>query len=98
MARENDSGRESRDRALSEAFNWVGRVIAVAVEMVLPGLAGHWLDRTWGWTFLAPLGFVLGVVMGVTHLIVMVQASSRNKSGSRRDGNHPGESDRPNQE
>jgi F0F1-type ATP synthase assembly protein I len=81
MASENDP----KGRALGEAFSWVGRVIAVAVEMVLPGLAGHWLDRTWGTSpFLAAVGFLIGLVMGMTHLIVMAQASARSKTGTRR--------------
>jgi hypothetical protein len=88
MALKNDPGEESRGRAMSEAFNWVGRVVAVAVEMVLPGVAGSWLDGVWGTAFLAPLGFVLGLVLGMTHLIVMAQASARSKTGTRRnDGN-----------
>jgi F0F1-type ATP synthase assembly protein I len=86
MASENESGDETRRRALGEAFNWVGRVIAVAVEMVLPGVAGAWLDRTWGTVFLSPLGFVLGLLLGVTHLIVMVQAAGRAKKGARHNG------------
>ena len=80
MASEDDP----KGRALGEAFNWVGRVVAVAVEMVLPGLAGSWLDGTWGTRFLAPVGFVIGLVMGMTHLIVMAQASTRSKTGTRR--------------
>lgn len=83
MAPENDP----QGRALSEAFNWVGRIVAVAIEMVLPGLAGLWLDKAWGTKFLMPVGFVLGLVMGMTHLIVMVQSSARSKNGTRqRDG------------
>jgi hypothetical protein len=90
MAHEDDPRDKTRDRALGEAFNWVGRVFAVAIEMVLPGLAGRWLDQTWGTTFLTPLGFVLGLVLGVTHLIVMVQSISRNKTRSRQsDGDQP---------
>jgi hypothetical protein len=81
MASESDP----KGRALSEAFSWVGRVVAVAVEMVLPGVAGSWLDRVWGTSFLALVGFGVGLAMGVTHLIVMVQASDRSKSDSRSD-------------
>lgn len=81
----NDPGNESRGRAMSEAFNWVGRVMAVAVEMVLPGVAGYWLDGVWKTGFLAPVGFVLGLVMGMAHLIVMAQASARSKTGTRRE-------------
>jgi hypothetical protein len=72
---------------MGEAFSWVGRVMAVAVEMVLPGMAGRWLDLSWGTSFLTPLGFVVGLVLGVTHLVIMVQASSRSRPGDHpRDG------------
>jgi hypothetical protein len=56
---------------LAAAMEWVSRIITVALEMVLPGLAGGWLDKRWGTSFLALVGFALGVSMGIYHLIVM---------------------------
>jgi hypothetical protein len=58
------------------AFEWVARILAVSAEMVLPGLAGQWLDSRWGTQFLVLVGFGLGILLGITHLIVMTSARS----------------------
>lgn len=51
------------------AMEWAARIMAVALEMVLPGLAGMWLDRRLGTRFLVLLGFAFGLVAGMWHLI-----------------------------
>jgi len=56
------------------AMEWISKVTTVALEMVLPGLAGHWLDQRVGVRFFAPAGFVLGLVCGMWHLLVMTGA------------------------
>ena len=56
---------------LAVAMEWVSRIITVALMMVLPGLAGGWLDKRWGTSFLALIGFAIGVSMGIWHLIVI---------------------------
>jgi uncharacterized protein YqgC (DUF456 family) len=58
------------------ALEWVSRIVAVGIEMVLPGLAGHWLDQQWGTSYLAFCGFVLGLVAGMWHLIAMTRPRS----------------------
>jgi hypothetical protein len=62
---------------MAEAMNWVSKITTVAVEMILPGLAGLWLDNQLGTRFLALLGFALGVPLGMWHLIAMTK-SKRN--------------------
>lgn len=47
--------------------------MAVSIEMVLPGLAGWWLDNKIGWNVFTGTGFILGLIGGVTHLIVMTR-------------------------
>ena len=47
--------------------------MAVSAEMILPGLAGWWLDGKTGWYGFAVAGFAVGLVVGVTHLIVMTR-------------------------
>jgi hypothetical protein len=42
--------------------------------MVLPGLAGYWLDQRLGTGYLVGVGFVLGFVTGVWHLLTMTGA------------------------
>lgn len=66
---------------MAAAMEWVWRIIAVSLEMFLPGLAGNWLDRRWGTSFLGPLGFVVGVVFGTWYLIVMTTQPRRRQDG-----------------
>lgn len=49
--------------------------MVVAMEMVLPGLAGYWLDKRLGTVVLFMLlGFGLGSTAAVVHLMRMVQS------------------------
>jgi F0F1-type ATP synthase assembly protein I len=60
---------------LSSAIEWVGRITAVGLEMVLPGLAGRWLDDRLGTSpLLTFVGFAFGMVAGIWHLLVMTSA------------------------
>jgi uncharacterized protein YqgC (DUF456 family) len=56
---------------MAVAMAWVSRIFTVALEMVLPGLAGFWLDNRFGTSFLGLVGFALGVTVGMWHLIAM---------------------------
>lgn len=61
---------------VGEAMQWVARITAVGIEMVLPGLAGQWLDRQFGTTpTLALSGFALGIAAGLWHLLIMTRRS-----------------------
>jgi len=62
---------------MAEAMNWVSKITTVALEMVLPGLAGLWLDNQLETRFLTLLGFAFGVPLGMWHLIAMTK-SERN--------------------
>jgi hypothetical protein len=61
---------------------WVSQITTIAAEMVLPGLAGQWLDKRWGTNFLVLVGFALGLTTGIWHLIAMTKP--RSSSGSSR--------------
>jgi F0F1-type ATP synthase assembly protein I len=66
----------SDDRsALAKAYQWSARIMVVAMEMVLPGLAGYWLDQRLGTVVLFMLlGFGFGCTAAVVHLTRMVQS------------------------
>jgi Putative F0F1-ATPase subunit Ca2+/Mg2+ transporter len=54
--------------------------MVVALEMVLPGLAGYWLDKQLGTVVLFTLvGFGLGTTAAVIHLIQMTRMVERRK-------------------
>ena len=61
---------------VSEAMTWVSRILAVAAVMVLPGLAGFWLDKRWGLGFLGLTGFVLGLISGIAYLLTITKRPS----------------------
>jgi hypothetical protein len=54
-------------------MEWVSQITTVVAEMVVPGLAGQWLDKRWGTGFLTLLGFALGLSLGIWHLIAMTR-------------------------
>ena len=58
---------------MAAAMEWVARVFAAVLMMVLPGLGGQWLDKHWGTGFLGLAGFVVGLVGGVTYLIAVTR-------------------------
>ena len=62
---------------MAEAMNWVSKITTVALEMVLPGLAGLWLDNQLETRFLTLLGFALGVPLGMWHLIAMTKSKRK---------------------
>ena len=78
-----ESNRRDQERQQSLALDWVSRVLAICVVMILPGLGGQWLDRKFGTGFWAALGFVLGVVSGFTALILLVK---RDDGGPKQSG------------
>ncbi len=41
--------------------------------MVGPGLIGAWLDRRWGSSLCTPAGFLLGMALATTALVVIAQ-------------------------
>jgi hypothetical protein len=56
------------------AMEWVSRITTVALEMVLPGIGGQWIDARYGTSVFGPIGFVLGLVVGMWHLLRMTKS------------------------
>jgi hypothetical protein len=71
---------------MAVAYQWASRIMGVAMEMVLPGLAGHWLDVQLGTVVLFLLvGLGLGCTAAIFHLIQMTRSEKRPKSSNRAD-------------
>jgi len=64
-------------------MEWVSQITTVVAEMVLPGLAGQWLDQRWGTEFIGLLGFALGLTVGIWHLLAMTRARNAGSSKER---------------
>jgi Putative F0F1-ATPase subunit Ca2+/Mg2+ transporter len=73
----------SDDRSqTAKAYQWASRIMVVSLEMVLPGLAGNWVDTRLGTKILFTLlGFAAGSTAAVMHLIRMTRADE-NRNGS----------------
>jgi hypothetical protein len=69
------SRKPSQGNPMSLATQWVARIFAVSLLMILPGVGGRWLDEKLGTEFLTLLGFGLGLVSGVVSLLVMTKVS-----------------------
>jgi len=78
-----ESDRRDQQRQQSLAMEWVSRVLAICVVMVLPGLGGGWLDRRWGTSYWTLLGFLFGFVSGFTALILLVKRDGGGRKQSR---------------
>ena len=72
---------------MAAAMQWVARIMAAALMMVLPGLLGQWLDERWGVNVLALTGFAVGIGLGLFYLIAQSkQAEKRSRSPGRNAG------------
>ncbi len=68
-------GTNPDDRSpIARAAAWSSRIFTVALEMVLPGLAGYWLDERLGTTALFMIaGLAIGSIVAMVHLIRMTK-------------------------
>jgi F0F1-type ATP synthase assembly protein I len=60
---------------MAEAMAWVSRITAISLQMVLPALAGHFLDKFFGTWFLVLLGAAVGMVLGFWQLLAIAKKS-----------------------
>jgi uncharacterized protein YqgC (DUF456 family) len=59
------------------AMEWVAKITTVALEMFLPAVGGGYLDRRLGTNYWALVGVVVGVVVGMWHLLQMTRVKPR---------------------
>ena len=71
---------------MAAAMEWVSRIFAVALEMLLPGLAGIWLDKKLGTGFLVLVGFGLGIALAIWHLLAMSKRATNSRKIPQRNG------------
>jgi F0F1-type ATP synthase assembly protein I len=66
---------EDRKR-VHASVNAFSRVIAVMVMMMLPGVAGYFLDRWFGTRFLIVIGIILGLIIAIFGLIFVAKQAN----------------------
>ena len=65
----------------AKAYHWATRIMTISLEMVVPGLVGYWLDQKFGTkALLTIIGFVLGMTLGMWHLIQIANAPPTDSS------------------
>jgi hypothetical protein len=63
------------------AYQWATRIMVVAMMMVLPGLAGHWVDEKLGTVVLFLLvGLGLGCTAAALQLMHIIRSENHPKS------------------
>ena len=65
-----------RHHPIAAAKEWVAKITTVGLEMVLPTIAGTYLDRYLRTSYWAVIGLVVGLVVGFWHLLQMTKAAS----------------------
>lgn len=61
---------------------WASRIMSIALEMALPGLAGYWLDGRLGTRVVFTLiGVTLGLALGGWQLAMIAREGSTGSSG-----------------
>jgi hypothetical protein len=75
---------DHREPPMAVAMQWVARVFAASLMMVLPGLGGQWLDDRWNTKFVGAAGFVVGLVGGVVYLIAVTRQTEDARRIARR--------------
>ena len=73
---------------MAVAMQWVARIIASAVMMVLPGLGGQWLDQRWGTGFIGLAGFAIGLIAGMMYLIAATRSADAERKRTSRERNN----------
>ncbi len=68
---------------LVQAMDWASRIMALALQMVVPALLGYWLDTKvgTGFAFLI-MGTVIGFITGMWQLIRWSQPDDRRRNDS----------------
>jgi F0F1-type ATP synthase assembly protein I len=70
--------------ALATAYEWASRIIVVSLEMVLPGVAGYWIDtRLHTVCLFLVVGLTIGSIWGIRHLIKLTDDSSEKGKDAR---------------
>ena len=75
-SREDEDSLTETDLARIEAqgnTNAISRALAVVILMVLPGIAGHYLDQWLGTEFFVMVGFVIGIFLAIYGLLYVAK-------------------------
>lgn len=58
---------------IAAAIAWVSRITTIALTMVVPGVAGGWLDKQLGTSWLGAAGLAIGLAGGLAMLVKLAK-------------------------
>jgi hypothetical protein len=64
---------DERQSPIAAAMQWVARIMGAAAFMVLPGLAGQWVDQKLGTDWIVLLGFAIGISVSLYYLLAITR-------------------------
>ena len=62
-----------RRSSMAEAYSWVSRIMSCTMTMVLPGIAGGYLDNHFGTSIWEVSGWILGPIVGFIQLLAITK-------------------------
>lgn len=68
---------DSEPPPIAAAIVWVSRITTIAIAMVLPGVAGGWLDKRLGTSWLGAVGLAIGLAGGLALLVNLTKNEGR---------------------
>lgn len=85
---------------MAKAVAWSSEAISIAVEMVVPGLVGLWIDRKLGTVLVfLVLGVALGMTLALFHLVRLTKSvSGPTVPGESREAQHSDQGSKENSE
>jgi F0F1-type ATP synthase assembly protein I len=76
-------------------MEWVAKITTVALEMFLPAVGGRYLDQRFGTEYWALIGLILGVTVGMWHLLQMTRVKERVRPPTNSEDSRRGSAGRP---
>jgi nitrate/nitrite transporter NarK len=79
--------------AMSLAYAWATRIIAVAITLIVPALVGAWIGQKFGtaWTIVL---LIVGFMLGVTGAVFQLMQIAKDSKSFRPNGSPAGETKR----
>ena len=67
---------------MAVAAEWVSRITAIGLEIVVLIVLGRWLDSKFGTTYWTPIGAILGPVVAFWHLLALTGVVGRKRNNA----------------
>jgi F0F1-type ATP synthase assembly protein I len=84
------SDERGKPNPIALAMEWVAKITTVGLEMALPAIGGGYLDRWLNTNYWQLVGIVVGMIVGMWHLLQMTRPKANRRQDSDREGTNGG--------